>query len=470
MQLQLQPMRKQKLYGDADPALTAQATNVVNSDLPTGSLERAAGENVGNYSISKSTYTYGSNYDETFVGANLVIGQRAITITADAKTKTYGDADPELTAQVTNVANSDLPTGSLERAVGENVGNYAISKSTYTYGSNYDETFVEAKLVIGQRAITITADAKTKTYGDADPALTAQATNIANSDLPTGSLERAVGENVGSYSISKSTYTYGSNYDETFVGANLVIGQRAITITADAKTKTYGDADPELTAQATNVANSDLPIGSLERAVGENVGSYAISKSTYTYGSNYDETFVEANLVVGQRAITITADEKTKTYGDADPALTAQATNIANSDLPTGSLDRAVGENVGSYAISKSTYTYGSNYDETFVEANLVIGQREITITADAKTKTYGDADPALTAQATNIANSDLPTGSLERAVGENVGSYAISKSTYTYGSNYDETFVEANLVMVNVKLPLQPMQKQKLMAMQILN
>ena len=248
--------------------MTAQATNVVNSDLPTGSLDRAAGENVGSYAISKSTYTYGSNYAETFEGANLVILQREITIIADAKTKTYGDADPALTAQATNVANSDLPTGSLDRAVGENVGSYAISKSTYTYGSNYDETFVEANLVIGQRAITITADAKTKTYGDADPALTAQATNVANSDLPTGSLERAVGENVGSYSISKSTYTYGSNYDETFEDANLVIGQRAITITADAKTKTYGDVDPALTAQATNVANSDLPTGSLERAVG----------------------------------------------------------------------------------------------------------------------------------------------------------------------------------------------------------
>ena len=157
---------------------------------------------------------------------------------------------------------------------------------------------------------------------------------------------------------------------------------------------------------------------------------------------------IEANLVIGQRAITITADAKTKTYGDADPALTAQVTKVANSDAATGSLDRAVGENVGSYSISKSTYTYGSNYYEAFVEANLVIGQRAITITADAKTKTYGDADPALTAQAINVANSDLPSGSLDRAVGENVGSYSISKSTYTYGSNYDETFVEANLVI----------------------
>ena len=252
-------------------------------------MERAAGENVGSYAISKSTYTYGSNYDETFVGANLVIGQRAITITADAKTKTYGDADPALTAQVTNIANSDLPTGSLERAAGENVGSYAISKSTYTYGSNYDETFVEANLVIGQRAITITADAKTKTYGDADPALTAQVTNIANSDLPTGSLERAAGENVGSYSISKSTYTYGSNYDETFVDANLVIGQRAITITPNPNQYKYcGQADPTFgySSSETLISGNSFS-GELNRLGSNEVGTYAYTIGTLGAGSNY---------------------------------------------------------------------------------------------------------------------------------------------------------------------------------------
>ena len=208
---------------------------IVGSDAVSGLLTRAAGENVGSYLISKNTYTYGSNYAETFVGANLVIGQRPITITADAQSKTYGDTDPTLTAQVTTgtIVGSDAASGLLTRAAGENVGSYSISKATYTYGSNYDETFVGANLVIGQRPITITADAQSKTYGNTDPTLTTQVTSgsIVGSDAASGSLSRAAGENVGSYSISKATYTYGSNYDETFVGANLVIGQRPITIT-----------------------------------------------------------------------------------------------------------------------------------------------------------------------------------------------------------------------------------------------
>ena len=36
-----------------------------------------------------------------YASANLTIGQRAITVTADAKSRAYGDADPALTYQVT---------------------------------------------------------------------------------------------------------------------------------------------------------------------------------------------------------------------------------------------------------------------------------------------------------------------------------------------------------------------------------
>ena len=55
------------------------------------------------------------------------------------------------------------------------------------------------------------------------------------------------------------------------------------------------------------------------------------------------------------------------------------------------------GENVGSYAIKQGTLSAGSNYALTFVGANLTINARPMTVTADAKSKTYGDADPALT-------------------------------------------------------------------------
>src|SRR5437764_5160765 len=136
--------------------------------------------------------THRSNYDHTYAGANLTITKRAIDITADAKTKTYGDADPALTYQITNgtLAFSDAFTGSLTRDAGEDVGSYAIKQGTVALSSNYDITYVGANLTITKRAVEITADAKTKTYGDADPALTYQITSgtLAFTDNFSGSL------------------------------------------------------------------------------------------------------------------------------------------------------------------------------------------------------------------------------------------------------------------------------------------
>src|SRR5205807_392749 len=176
-----------------------------------------------------------------------------------------------------------------------------------------------------------------------------------------------------------------------------------VTITADVKSKTYGDGDPALTYQITDErwAVSDAFAGSLTRAAGEDVGAYAIHQGSVALSGNYALSFVGADLTIGQRPVTITADVKSKTYGDGDPALTYQITHgsLAFSDAFAGSLTRAAGEAVGAYAIHQGSVALSGNYALSFVGADLTIGQRPVTITADVKSKTYGDGDPALTYQ-----------------------------------------------------------------------
>ena len=451
---------KSKGYGDADPALTYQITSgsLVSGDAFTGSLSRTAGENVGAYPINQGTLTAGGNYNLSYVGANLTIGQRNITVTADAKSKAYGNADPALTYQITSgsLVSGDAFTGSLSRTAGENVGAYPINQGTLTAGGNYNLSYVGANLTIGQRSITVTADAKSKAYGDADPALTHQVTSgsLVGGDSITGSLSRTTGEAVGAYPINQGTLTAGSNYNMTYAGANFTIGQRNITVTADAKTKVYGNADPALTYQITSgsLVNGDTITGSLARTAGETVGAYPINRGTLTAGSNYNMTYAGANLSITQRAITVTADAKSKVYGNADPALTYQITSgsLVNGDAITGSLSRTAGEAVGAYPINQGTLTAGGNYNLGFVGANLTISQRSITITADAKSKVYGNADPALTYQITggSLVNGDAITGSLSRTAGEAVGAYPINQGTLTAGGNYNLGFVGANLTI----------------------
>ena len=148
--------------------------------------------------------------------------------------------------------------------------------------------------------------------------------------------------------------------------------------------------------------------------------------------------------------MTVTADAKSKIYGDPDPALTYQITagSLVTGDSLTGALTRVAGENVGTYAIQQGTLAASANYTLTFVGANLSIGTRALTVTADAKSKIYGDPDPALTYQITggSLVTGDSLTGALTRVAGENVGTYAIQQGTLAASANYTLTFVGADL------------------------
>src|SRR5262249_6863105 len=140
------------------------------------------------------------------------------------------------------------------------------------------------------------------------------------------------------------------------------------------------------------------------------------------------------NLTINARAVTVTADAKSKTYGDADPALTYQVTSgtLKSGDSFSGSLTRDAGEAIGPYAIKQGTLALGSNPSMTFVRANLTINARAVTVTADAKSKNFGDADPALTYQVTSgsLKSGDSFSGALTRVAGESVGAYAINQGT----------------------------------------
>jgi hypothetical protein len=443
-----------KQYGATDPTFDYSVTtgSLVSGGALTGALGRESGANVGSYAMTIGTLA-NSNYNITFVPANFTITQRPITVTAAAKSKEYGASDPVFTHTVTtgSLVVGDVLTGSLSRVTGENIGTYAILRGTVG-NTNYDITYVGALLTVTQRPITVTADAVTKEFGAADPALTYSITtgSLVVGDALTGSLSRASGETVGTYLIAQATLT-NSNYAITYVPANLSVTQRAITVTAAAKSKEYGATDPELTYSVTtgSLVPTHALSGSLSRATGEDAGTYAISQGTLA-NSNYNITYVGADLSITQRPITVSAASATKQYGASDPTFAHSVTNgsLVVGDALTGSLSRASGENVGSREITIGTLA-NANYAITFVPANLTITQRPITVTAADQTKVFGSTDPPLTYSVTtgSLVGSDSLSGALSRATGEDVGTYAINQGTLT-NSNYDISFVGGSLTV----------------------
>jgi hypothetical protein len=290
--------------------------------------------------------------------------------------------------------------------------------------------------VIGR---TVIADAQSKVYGDDDPALTYKITNgsLVNGDVFTGALARAQGQNIGTYAIQQGTLALNDNYRISYIGSNLTIALRPITVTAEAKTKVYGYGDPALTYQVTtgSVVSGDSFTGTLTRAPGENVGTYAIQQGTVALNSNYSLTYVPANLTITERPITATADAKTKVYGSLDPAFTYQVTSgtLVSGDSFAGALTRAAGQNVGAYAIQQGSLALSTNYSLTFVGAELTITRATLTVTADNKQKVY-DASPftAFTSAITGFVNGDTAAVVSGTVSYDGAAVAAVNPGTYT--------------------------------------
>ena len=149
---------------------------------------------------------------------------------------------------------------------------------------------------------------------------------ILEADLDTAvSISRAVGEDVGTYTITPSAAA-DSNYTVSFVTADFAITAADLTVTASDQTKVYGATDPDLTYSITGFANgtdteADLDTAvSISRAVGEDVGTYTITPSAAA-DSNYTVSFVTADFAITAADLTVTASDQTKVYGATDPTL-----------------------------------------------------------------------------------------------------------------------------------------------------
>lgn len=155
----------------------------------------------------------------------------------------------------------------------------------------------------------------------------------------------------------------------------------------------------------------------------------------------------------GTKTITITAEPKSKTYGDGDPALSyTSSPTLVNGDTFTGELNRAPGENTGSYVINQHTLSLNSNYVINYSDAHLTIGKKILKISANNESRVYGVANPVLSASYSGFAGADdaaVFTTPLQLRTAANIntapGDYTITASGAT-ALNYDIEFIDGSL------------------------
>ena len=214
----------------------------------------------------------------------------------------YNDTPFDLTSSITTIkaiAVKDWMDDS-DVATVTHVPNPTITLTIPDGGYTYDKTEKEPEVSLKNGETPISSSEYEVSYTDNINAGTATAT-VTISDAEGGD-----------YIVSGST---------TFS-----IAPKTLNVTADAKTKGYGDSDPEFTYTATELVEGDVLEGTLSRAEGENVGNYAISQGTLA-NSNYSITFTSADLTITSKSL--------GSGGDPAENITIDVDNDGNNFIVT---------------------------------------------------------------------------------------------------------------------------------------
>ena len=294
----------------------------------------------------------------------------------------------------------------------KNAGTYtataAISNKNYTISSNDAATFT-----IEQKALTVTAEDKTVTYGDSVP-YTATYNGLLDCDkgkLGTPNFTCNYNE-VGTYSITVDGLE-NSNYAITYVNGTLTVNKRTVTLDwGTANSFVYDGTAHTLKPAAKNVVIGD-DLGLAITVTGENIsGSSAINAGTYTAtasiaNKNYvlAENNKSATFTITARALTITANNHEIIYGSAPATNGYTISGMIEGETPETA-------NIGGTVKLTTNYTqYGKvgeydiivdisglsapNYSFTAKNGKLTVTKKELTVTAKNHEITYGEEPSA---------------------------------------------------------------------------
>ena len=294
----------------------------------------------------------------------------------------------------------------------KNAGTYTataeISNNNYTISSNAAKTFT-----IGQKALTVTAEDKTVTYGDS-ASYTATYKGLLDCDKgKLGTPNFTCNYNkVGTYSITVDGLE-NSNYAITYVNGTLTVNKRTITLDwGTANSFVYDGNAHTLNPAAKNIVIGD-DLGLAITVTGENIsGSSAINVGTYTAtasitNKNYvlAESSKTATFTITARAITITANNHEIIYGSA-PATNGYTISgmIEGETLETANIGGTVKlttnytqyGDVGEYDIIVDISGLSApNYSFTAKNGKLTVNKKELTVTAKNHEITYGEEPSA---------------------------------------------------------------------------
>nr|WP_314807883.1 MBG domain-containing protein [uncultured Selenomonas sp.] len=402
---------------NADITLTSGtgANTIVNTDLRSGAPRYGTDASDANKGITFE----GSNPLNYKIKVDFRIVPRVVTVTGKTETVNYN-------------GNPHSYTGNA----GVTFSNFANGQTENTSG-----------LLSGSVSYTPIADV-TKTKGYAQGAVHAgeYSVDIANSNLSA------------------------SNYKFKYVSGKLTVKPIDIHFTAPSGERVYGAPNDAVTMTSGTTHTGTLISGdsfaryTVTATDGSNpvtertgVGSYtmtlsgaALAPGSRSLATDYNITSSTGTLTIKKRALTITAGDKSRVYGDANTtagyinntgkvnvSATTATTGLVNGDTiddvtetidPTATVTTNAGTNLWTKA-SAEHFSSGTaaNYDINYVNGHFHITKRPLTLAAGDKSRIYGTAN--------STANYVNGTGLFRLKAGNLVNGDSISSVTETIDS-----------------------------------
>ena len=457
------------------------ATAPVVSSAQSGLVDAVS--YLGNYTVGGGV---DGNYSFSYVAGDLTVAKKALTITADNQSVTYGTAPTVGTLSYSGFITGQnasfltaAPTVSSNLSGTQNVGTYV---GNYTPGgaasNNYSFSYLPGNLVVTKKNLNISADNYSVNYGTAVPMGSVTYNGFITGENASFLLSGPVvalgqsgivnaGSYAGNYTASGAT---SNNYSFTYSSGTLTVNTVGINVTAGNRAITYGDAVPTSSLTYTGFVNGEDETILTQLATLSSAQSGLINAGTYTgnytatgaAGANYTFTYINGDLSVAKKDLNVTAGNRSMTYGDAVPG-----SSLAYSGFITGQdgsflgvapvITSIVGSNAnaGSYAGNYvAAGGVSSNYQLHYTNGDLTVTKAQLIAAANSQTLTYGNSVPAGTVSYTGFVNGenssviDTQAGVASARNGiQNAGTYL---NNYTASgaldNNYSFTYASGNL------------------------
>jgi gliding motility-associated-like protein len=371
------------------------------SKIVTASGITLGGTDSGNYTLTQPTTTADitvATLRITGVTVNDKVydGTTAATLNISGATLSgvFGSDDVDLVSinaagVFTNMnAGSDIPVSISGFSVGgADTGNYLLTQPALIADINTRPLTLTATDVNKPYRTTYTFTGKEFTSnglvtGDNLPVVTLSSPGTSESAVP------------GEYVIMITSGAI-DNYNIKYGNGTLKVDKFLITAKADNKTKVYGSPNPSLTITYTGFLNGDdasvldvPPVVLTEATNASNAGEYPITLAG-GLDNGYTIKLVNGNLEVLKAPLTVTAEDKTKYYGEPNPPLTITYSGFVSGQdqnvidvLPVAETDASENADVGDYEI-KVSGAADNDYSFTLRKGTFTVKKANQVITFD---------------------------------------------------------------------------------------